>query len=201
MHPSKHKLNNEYSKKRFDMGTYVQTGLIYQFSTEKSGNKSKNVSHDDFKLLVARAVVGNPDLYSCEDDDGICEWTMKKEAWQTHLSDFWLKYLGDFYGAKTREFAESCDPVISFLSTNPSEKEFNDWLEEGDVVTLEDHGWYQHTIVQGQEITIRFSFICLTYEGKVEYEEFGKHLSFFEKAIREKYSSNPLGGCLIVCIG
>jgi hypothetical protein len=59
---------------------------------------------------------------------------------------------------------------------------------------------YRDMIIAGKRMEISYSSIALSFEGKVMYEEFERHLLFFERSIRKVYSDDPLGGCLIIDI-
>ena len=104
------------------MGTYMHTGLIHEFSVAKSNNK-RSLSSEAFKKEVAKTVVGNPEAYSCDEEGGIYTWQLRPDVKQAHLLTIIKRYYGDFYGSESSYFTKNCEPVISFLSSNPSDEE------------------------------------------------------------------------------
>ncbi len=182
------------------MGTFMQTGVINEFRVAKSYNKAKGFSLAAFRKAVENAVVNNPESYDCEETDGMYYWTLRQEVKEAHLVDLIRRFYTDFYDPRHRNFNRCYKSILDFLTTNPSFEKLNVWNEEtGDF--SETDGWMRTIIVKGYDVTVNFSFLGLSYEGKVMVEELDQHLSFFERAIRKMYADNPLGGSLAIDIG
>jgi hypothetical protein len=182
------------------MGTFMQIGVINEFSVAKFYNKSKGFSFEAFRATVESAVVKNPESYDCEESNGIYYWTLRREVREAHLVDLMRRFYKDFYDLRHPNFDRYCKPILDFLATNPSDVELTAWTEKnGDFSEVD--GWIRTVIIKGFDVTVNFSFLGLSCEGKVMVEELEQHLSFFEKAIRRMYADNPLGGSLAVDIG
>jgi hypothetical protein len=182
------------------MGTFMQTGVINEFSVAKSYNKAKGFNLDAFRAAVERAMVNNPEIYNCEETDGVYYWTLSREARQAHLVDLIKRFYTDFYDPRNPDFDTFYKPILAFLETNPTDDELTAWAgENGDFSELD--GWMRKVVVKGYEVKVNFSFLGLSCEGKAMVEELERHLSFFEKAIRRMYADNPIGGSLAIDIG
>jgi hypothetical protein len=182
------------------MGTFMQTGVINEFRVAKSNNKAKGFRLAAFRKAVESAVVNNPESYDCEETDGMYYWTLRQEVREAHLVDLIRRVYTDFYDPRHRNFDRYYKPILAFLATNPSYEELNAWTEEtGDFSETDE--WIRTIIMKGDDVPVHFSFLGLSYEGKVMAEELDQHLSFFERAIRRMYADNPLGGSLAVDIG
>jgi len=185
------------------MGTFLQTGIITEFSFGTPTARLKGISLNEFKTSVARTVVDSPDSFGCEDEGGgYCKWRWKRETRQMHLVPLLARYYADFYGKDSKDFAAYCKPVISFLGDDPSDEDLINWAEgEGFETFYPTDDWYRMATVNGHEIKVNISVISLSSEGKVLVEEMQQHLSFFEKALRFVYGDNPLGKSLTVDVG
>ncbi len=182
------------------MGTYMQTGVITEFRVAKSYNKYKGFSLKALRAAVEKAVVDSPKNYDCEETEENYYWTLRQKVREAHLVDLVRKVYTDFHDPRHRNFDRYYKPVLDFLSTKPSDEELTAWAEEkGDF--SESDGWMRVVIIKGNDVTVDFSFLGLSYEGKVMAEELDQHLFFFERAIRRMYADNPLGGCLAIDIG
>jgi hypothetical protein len=181
------------------MGTYMQTGLIHDFRVSRS-HELGNPGSDAFESEVAKAMVDNPEEYSCSEEGGMYYWRLRQEAKEANLLALVKRYFEDFYGSETSYFDKNCKPVISFLSTNPSGKELSKRALESEELAEVD-GWSRRLNIHGQEVKVYFSVWVLSNEGKVMFEELDRHLTFFEKTIRRTYADNPLGGSLVIEIG
>jgi hypothetical protein len=185
------------------MATFMQTGLINAFSFGISTGKLKGIPPDDFAKTVARTVVDSLDSFDCEKEGvDFYSWTWKPEIRRQHLVPLLTRYYTDFYGANSKNSVTYCEPVLSFLGSDPSDEELISWAEDGEEESfylLDD--WFRMATLHGQEIRVNVSMVSLTSEGKVLVEELQQHLSFFEKALRSAYGDNPLGKCLTVDIG
>jgi hypothetical protein len=185
------------------MGTFLQTGIINEFSFGTPTAKLKGISLNEFKINVARTVVDSPDSFICEDEgDSYYKRRWKREARRRHLIPLLDRYYADFYGKDSKDFAAYCKPVISFLGADPSDQDLIGWAEEEGFETFyPTDDWYRLATVNGQEVRVNVSLVSLSSEGKVLVEEMQQHLSFFEKALRFVYGDNPLGKCLTVDVG
>jgi hypothetical protein len=185
------------------MGTFLQTGIITEFSFGTPTAGLKGVSLDAFNTNVARTVVDSADSFSCEEEGGgyfRCRW--KREARRKHLIPLLARYYADFYDKSSKEFAAYCEPVIRFLGGDPSDEDLISWAEnEGFETFYPSDDWFRMASVNGQEIRVNVTLISLSSEGKVLVEEMQQHLSFFEKALRFVYGDNPFGKCLTVDVG
>lgn len=103
------------------MGTYMQTGLVHEFSVPIS-RKPKHISLDGFKTGVASAMVTSPESYNSKEVDGMCFWELLRDARESHLVDLLSRYYSDFYGPNSSYFANCCRPIIDYLSTKPSDR-------------------------------------------------------------------------------
>jgi hypothetical protein len=185
------------------MGTFLQTGIITEFSFGTPAVGLKGISFEAFKTSVARTVVDSTDSFDCKDEGGgYYKWSWKREARRKHLIPLLDRYYADFYGKGSKEFAAYCDPVISFLVADPSDEDLISWAENEGLETfyLSDD-WFRMATVNGQEIRVNITLVSLSSEGKVLVEEMQQHLSFFEKALRFVYGDNPFGKCLTVDVG
>jgi hypothetical protein len=118
---------------------------------------------------------------------------------QEPLLSFLKRYYADFYGEGSAYYNKHCKQAIEYLSQKPSKEELQDWMDDRNTNALFDPGDdYRDIIIAGKRMSIYFSSIALSVEGKVMYEEFERHLLFFERSIRKVYSGDPLGGCLIM---
>ena len=187
----------------YGMGTFLQTGIITEFSFGTPTAGLKGVSLEAFNTSVARTVVDSTDSFNCEDEGGgYYRWSWKREARRKHLIPLLARYYADFYGKGSKEFAAYCEPVISFLGADPSDEDLISWAEnEGFETFYPSDDWFRMATVNGQEIRVNVTLISLSSEGKVLVEEMQRHLSFFEKALRFVYGDNPLGKCLTVDVG
>jgi hypothetical protein len=185
------------------MGTFLQTGIITEFSFGTPSAGLKGTSLDAFKTSVAKTVVDSTDSFNCEDEgSGYFRWRWKREARRKHLIPLLARYYADFYGKSSKEFAAYCDPVISFLGADPSDEDLISWAEnEGFETFYPADDWFRTATVNGQEVRVNVTLVSLSSEGKVLVEEMQQHLSFFEKALRFVYGDNPLGKCLTVDVG
>lgn len=184
------------------MGTFLQTAVINKFSFGAPTLKLKGISLEEFKINVAKAVVGSMDCFSCEAEENFFRWSLKREARRKHLVPLLERYYEDFYGKDSKDFAADCKPVLSFLGTDPSDDDFIKRIEEDGFSTFyPSNGWYRMPTVNGQEVHVNVSLVSLSSEGKVLVEEMEQHLAFFERALRLVYGDNPLGKCLTVDVG
>jgi hypothetical protein len=185
------------------MGTFLQTGIITEFSFGTPTAGLKGISFEAFNTSVARTVVDSADSFSCEDEGGgYFKWRWKREARRKHLIPLLARYYADFYGKDSKKFAAYCDPVISFLGEDPSDEDLISWAEnEGFETFYPADDWFRMATVNGQEIRVNVTLVSLSSEGKVLVEEMQQHLSFFEKALRFVYGDNPFGKCLTVDVG
>jgi hypothetical protein len=192
-----------YEEKFYGMGTFMQTGIITEFSFGTPTARLNSISLNQFKTYVARTVVDSPETFSCKDDGGgYYKWRWKREARRKHLVSLLVRYYADYYGNDSEDFAAYCKPVISFLGDDPSDDDLINWAEgEGFETFYPADDWYRMATVNGHEIKVNISLISLSSEGKVLVEEMQQHLSFFEKALRFVYGDNPLGKCLTVDVG
>jgi hypothetical protein len=185
------------------MGTFLQTGLIIEFSFGISAAGIKGIPLDEFAHTVARTVVDSPDSFNCKKEGrDFYRWSWKPEVRRKHLVPLLSHYYRDFYGEHSNEFATYCAPVLSFLGSDPSDEDLIGWAQDGtedNFYLLDD--WFRMATLNGQEIRVNVSMVSLSSEGKVLVEELQRHLSFFEKALRSVYGDNPLGKCLTVDIG
>jgi hypothetical protein len=190
-------------QKVYSMGTFLQTGIINEFSFSTSATKLKGISLHEFKTNVARTVVDSLDSFSCEDEGGgFYRWNWKREARRMHLVPLLARYYVDFYGKDSEDFATYCKPVINFLSDDPSDDDLISWAEEEGFETFYPaDDWFRMAAVNGQDVKVNVSLVSLSSEGKVLVEEMQQHLSFFEKALRFVYGDNPFGKCLKVDVG
>jgi hypothetical protein len=184
------------------MGTFMQTGLINRFSFGISAKGLKGIPADEFANTVARTVVDTLESFDCEKEGrNFYRWTWKPAVRQQHLVPLLTRYYSDFYGAHSKDFVTYCEPVLSFLGSDPSDEELICWAEDGEEESFYlGNDWFRMAMLHGQEIRVNVSMISLTSEGKVLVEELQQHLSFFEKALRSAYGENPLGKCLTVDI-
>jgi len=180
-------------------GNIFANGLIHDFRVSKSHNLG-HLGSDALKSEVAKAMVDNPEEYSCSEEGGMYFWRLRREVKEAHLLTLVKRYYEDFYGSENSYFVKKCEPVISFLLTNPSGKELSKWTQESEELA-EVSGLSRAPKMAGQELKVYFSMWVLSTEGKVSFEELARHLTFFEKAIRRTYADNPLGGSLVVDIG
>jgi hypothetical protein len=185
------------------MGTFLQTGIITQFSFGTPTAGLKGISVDAFNTSVARTVVDCTDCFSCEDEGGgYFRWSWKREARRRHLIPLLARYYADFYGESSKEFGAYCASVISFLGADSSDEDLNSWAEnEGFETFYPSDDWFRIATVYGQEIRVNVTLVSLSSEGEVLVEEMQQHLSFFEKALRFVYGDNPFGKCLTVDVG
>jgi hypothetical protein len=192
-----------YEQKIYGMGTFLQTGIITEFSFGTPTARLKEISLNEFKTSVARTVVDSPDSFGCEDvGGGYYRWRWKREARRKHLVPLLARYYADFYGKDSKDYAAYCRPVISFLGDDPSDEDLINWAEEEGYKTFYPaDDWYRVATVKGHEIKVNASLVSLSSEGKVLVEEMQRHLSFFEKTLRFVYGDNPLGKCLTVDVG
>ncbi len=192
-----------YEQKFHGMGTFLQTGIINEFSFSTPTARLKGLSLNEFNINVARTVVDSPDSFSCEDEGGcFYRWSWKREARRKHLIPLLDRYYADFYGKDSKDFAAYCKPVISFLGDDPSDEDLISWVEEkGSGAFYLTDDWFRMATVNGHEVRVNVSLVSLSSEGKVLVEEMQQHLSFFEKALRFVYGDNRLGKCLTVDVG
>jgi hypothetical protein len=185
------------------MGTFLQTGIITEFSFSTPAVRLREISLDAFKTSVARTVVDSTDSFNCEDGgSGFYRWSWKREARRKHLIPLLARYYADFYGKDSKKFAAYCKPVIGFLGSDPSDEDLISWAEnEGFETFFPTDDWFRMATVNGQEVRVNVSLVSLSSEGKVLVEEMQQHLSFFERALRFVYGDNPLGKCLTVDVG
>ena len=184
------------------MGTFLQTAIINEFSFSVPSSRLKGVSKNEFKVNVANTVVGSLDSFTCEGDNSFFTWRWKREARRKHLIPLLEHFYADFYGKGGKDFVAYCQPVLSFLSNDPSDDDLINWAEEEGYETFYPaDDWFRLPTVNGHEIRVDVSLISLSSEGKVLVEEMEQHLSFFEKALRFVYGDNPLGKCLTVDVG
>jgi len=185
------------------MGTFMQTGIITEFSFGTPTATLKGISLKELKTYVARSVVDSPESFSCEDEGGgFFRWRWKREIRRKRLIPLLDRYYADFYGKDSKDFAAFCSPVINFLGTDPSDKDLISWAEdEGFEAFYPTDDWFRMATVNGQKVRVNVSLVSLSSEGKVQVEELQQHLSFFEKALRFVYGDNPLGKCLTVDVG
>ena len=185
------------------MGTFLQTGIINEFSFSSPTARLKGLSLNEFNINVARTVVDSPDSFSCEDEGGgFYRWSWKREARRKHLIPLLDRYCADFYGKDSKDFVAYCEPVISFLGDDPSDEDLISWAEEEGFGTFyQTDDWFRMATVNGHEVRVNVSLVSLSSEGKVLVEEMQQHLSFFEKALRFVYGDNPFGKCLTVDVG
>src|SRR5882757_8910489 len=100
-----------YEQKFHGMGTFLQTGIINEFSFSTPTARLKGVSLNEFNINVARTVVDSPDSFSCEDEGGgFYRWSWKREARRKHLIPLLDRYYADFYGKDSKDFAAYCKP-------------------------------------------------------------------------------------------
>lgn len=184
------------------MGTFIQTAFINKFSFGAPTSKLKKVSLEEFKFNVAKSVVGSLDCFGCEAEENFFRWSLKREARRKHLVPLLERYYADFYGKDSKDFADDCEPVLSFLGTDPSDDDFTRRIEEDCFSAFyPSNGWCRMPTVNGQEVHVNVSLVSLSSEGKVLVEEMEQHLSFFERTLRLVYGDNPLGKCLTVDVG
>ncbi len=185
------------------MKTFLQTGIINEFSFDISTVMMNGLSIDELSDKVARTVVDSPDSFSCEFEDcAFYRWSLKREVRQKHLIPLLTRYYADFYGLDIKDFAAFCKPVIGFLRNDPSDDDLIRWAKEGtfgNFYLTED--WFRIAIVHGQKVRVNVSLVSLSSEGKVRVGKLQQHLPFFEKALRSVYGDNPLGKCLTVDVG
>ncbi|HVU96162.1 MAG TPA: hypothetical protein VHE34_13110 [Puia sp.] len=173
------------------MGTYIQTAFIHEFSFAVPTTKLQGISLDEFKIKVAKTVVGSLDCFSYEARGSFLTWNLKSEARRKHLVPLLERYYADFYGKDSKDFVADCKPVISFLGGDPSDDDLTNRAEEEGFSTFyPSDDWYRFPTVNGLEVQVNVSCVSLSSEGKVLVEEMGKHLAFFERALRLAYGDN-----------
>lgn len=180
------------------MSTLLITGFTSANPFRRSGSKKIN----NPQKIIAKAIVDRPDNYDCKKGEGEFTWTLKSTVKKKYLTNFLKRYYHDFYGKDSSFYIENCQPVIDFLSTNPSNEKLEEWEEDqcNNAFGLDDN-YYEEITVEGKEMNVFISCYRLSFEGKVEYEELDEHMKFFKKLLRKVYADNPLGGCLIVEVG
>jgi hypothetical protein len=92
-----------YEQKLYGMGTFLQTGIITEFSFGTPAERLKGISLSEFKTSVARTVVDSPDSFGCEDEGGgYYKWRWKREARRRHLIPLLARYYADYYGKDSK---------------------------------------------------------------------------------------------------
>ena len=181
------------------MGMFMRTAIVIKFRVAKSCVLKVNMDLEDAKNGLAKAIVKNPECFDCQEEDDYFVWRLKPDIQETRLLGFMTRYFNDFYLGQSDQYARRCQPVLDYLSGNPSADEFYDWLEEEGELTIDTREMRSVYFAQCK-FNVRICNIELTSEGKVMYEELDQHLAFFEFAVREAYADDLLGGCLMVTV-
>ena len=150
---------------------------------------------------LGKAVVENPQCFDCRKEGNGVVWKLKPDIIETGLAGFLKRYYNDFDGGRYSRYHGTCKWILEYLSKGPSRDELYKWLEEGHCgIRIKNDEW---RLVHFAECMFRvnISYMELTYEGKVTYEELERHVRFFESALRRAYVDDALGGCSMVKIG
>jgi hypothetical protein len=82
--------------------------------------------------------------------------------WLVDLVALLARYYTDFYGEQSKEFATYCEPVLSFLGSDPSDEDLMCRAEDGteeSFCLLDD--WFRLATLNGQEIRVNESMVVL----------------------------------------
>jgi hypothetical protein len=183
------------------MGTYIRTGIISAFTVKKQSVDDLNGDPTETAAKIARAIVGSPECFNCQENGKYYTWSLKPQYLQSELAVFLEKYYSDYYSLESSYYKDECRMVIDYLLQNPSEAELRTWLEDNwSNSFIIDEGLTTYYRIEDKEIYVDFSHIRLTYEGKIMFEQFENHIELFERTLRKAYSDHPLGGCLAIVI-
>lgn len=184
------------------MGEYIRTGIITEFRIYPSQVSKMDMHLIETRIGLATAIVGNPQSFDCKEEDGELVWKLKPNVIEVHLPGFLRRYFNDFYEEGSALYNKYCKLTLDYLSKGPSRDELYEWLEGEDdcELTIEDDERRFINFAKC-EVCVSISYMELTYEGKVMYEELERHVEFFESALRKAYGDDALGGCLMITIG
>ncbi len=95
----------------------MRTTLITEFSPGGSFLTSKNIDLDTRKTLLAKAIVDNPESFTCSKKGDSFTWTIKPEIKNKYLNGFIKKYCRDFLGKALEQEMHNY-----FIQLNEAEK-------------------------------------------------------------------------------
>ncbi|MES1249817.1 MAG: hypothetical protein ABUL46_03990 [Chitinophaga rupis] len=181
------------------MGQYMRTALITEFNVSSSSLGSQGDNLADMKSLFAKEIIDNPESFKCSKEGDSYIWTLKPSIAKKYLAGFLKRYYQDFYNPNSDYYKNNCEPIIGYLSSNPTIEELKNWSENSNdgYLNFDEDEIYQINFNR-EQINIGVSSILLSLEGKVLYEELEEHLKFFKKSIRKAYADDPLGGGITV---
>ena len=117
------------------------------------------------------------------------------------LPVFLKKYFNDFCNRNRKYYESHCEPILNYLTKNPSVDRFDEWDEDSDYEITLDSDEVRYIYIAGGKVRVNIYNVTLKSEGKVMCEEIDRHLKFFESGMRKMFADDPLGGWLIVTIG
>ena len=189
------------------MGQFLMTGIITEFLIYVDSDLEEGMDPEKNGNDLAGAVVRNPECFALDRKGERMIWRLRPDVIAVQLHDFCKKYFSDFYREQSRDYERSAKPMLDSLAKAPSAEVFYRWFGDGDVTMDKDNELIIHddevrsVIFANRKVRVRITFLRLTSEGKIMYEEIEQHLEFFESAMRCKYADDLLGGSLMITIG
>ena len=165
------------------MGQYLAIGLGIKANVRKDATEKCDLN---FKLLQERMkeeLSFNPEMYNLIENETYYCFKLKDEILHEELIPFLEKIYPLLY-VNSKYYTN----VIKLLQTTPKSEWFKQ-LDEADeyAFRVNENGFEDYIKVGFSEIDVYYDSICLSVEGKVMMEEFGRHFSFFNYTMTQAF--------------
>ncbi|MCL4555827.1 MAG: hypothetical protein M1572_02925 [Gammaproteobacteria bacterium] len=176
------------------MGNYLATGIVFEMTVSKKSKNGIAVALEDVFEKLARDRGFNPALYDVIDDETETVFRLKSDLLEQQLPSFLQDYYALMYASKVESDENGSDVIAALEGKVTDEMLALAKSKSHTMFQLDTH----HDMLYFRDkdfrpsLTVRYTIIILSIEGKAIMECYGTHFRFFKKCMLVAFSQHPI---------